>query len=178
MASDRIEIVEYDPAWPHMFDTEQAALLNALAGCPVEAIEHFGSTAVPGLSAKPVIDILIAVPDLSQAKASFPERLAALEYVFWANNPQQDRLFFVKGMPPQGTGRTHHVHVTERIGEMWRRLVFRDYLRAHPTEAASYAVLKRELASGHADDREGYTRAKDDFIDQVMRRAYHWSESR
>jgi len=178
LASDRIEIVEYDPAWPRRFDAEATRLRAALADCPLVGIEHFGSTAVPGLSAKPVIDILVAVPDLAAARARFPDRLATLDYVFWADNPATDRLFFVKGMPPHGEGRTHHLHVTEPEGDMWVRLAFRDYLRAHPTEAASYAVHKRELARAHAGDREAYTRAKAEFIDSVMVRARAWLAGR
>jgi len=168
MASDAIRIVDYDRAWPRLFQAEHDQLVEALSGEAVIAIEHFGSTAVPGLAAKPVIDILVAVPDLAQARAAFPDRLASLGYRFWADNPKTDRLFFVKGLPPEGAGRTHHVHVTQTDGEMWHRLAFRDFLRANPTEAAAYAVLKRQLAAELGSNRDAYTDAKEAFIARIM----------
>jgi GrpB-like predicted nucleotidyltransferase (UPF0157 family) len=96
--------------------------------------------------------------------------LETLEYVYWAENPKTDRMFFVKGMPPFGVGRTHHVHVTEPDGEMWLRLAFRDYLRAHRDEAQRYQSLKRRLAAEYATDREAYTAAKADYVVDVMRK--------
>ena len=80
-------------------------------------------------------------------------------------------MFFVKGMPPFGPKRSHHVHVTEQHGEMWKRLAFRDYLRAHPEEAATYERLKRQLATEYREDREAYTDAKSAYIESVMRKA-------
>ena len=80
-------------------------------------------------------------------------------------------MFFVRGMPPFGSRRSHHVHVTEPHGEMWQRLAFRDYLRAHPEEAGIYERLKRRLAAEHQTDREAYTDAKSAYVESVMRRA-------
>jgi GrpB-like predicted nucleotidyltransferase (UPF0157 family) len=168
---DQVEVVDYDPRWPALFDDEARRLRATLDPSLIIGLEHFGSTAVPGLSAKPIIDILIAVRSLADAKACFVERLRTLDYVWWAENPKQDRLFFVKGMPPFGARRSHHVHVTEIQGEMWRRLAFRDYLRAHPEQAATYAQLKRRLAAEHKADREAYTDGKAAHIERVMRRA-------
>ena len=168
---DEVEIVGYDPHWPGLFDEEAKRLRAVLDSSLIVGLEHFGSTAVPGLSAKPIIDILIAVRSLTEAQAVFVEALGNLDYVYWADNPKQDRLFFVKGMPPFGATRSHHVHVTEPDGEMWQRLAFRDYLRAHPEEAATYARLKRRLAAEHPADREAYTGAKSAYIDSVMRKA-------
>jgi GrpB-like predicted nucleotidyltransferase (UPF0157 family) len=105
-------------------------------------VEHFGSTAIPGLSAKPIIDILIAVRSSAVAQATVVEALRNLDYVYWADNPKKDRMFFVKGMPPFGSKRSHHLHITELDGEMWQRLAFRDYLRAHLEEAEAYERLK------------------------------------
>lgn len=101
---DEIDIAPYDPAWPAQFETEAARLRAALEGEEIVGLEHFGSTAIKGLAAKPIIDILIAVPRLSPAREYFPARLATLNYVFWAENPKADRLFFVKGMPPMALG--------------------------------------------------------------------------
>jgi GrpB-like predicted nucleotidyltransferase (UPF0157 family) len=168
---DDVHLEPYDPRWPAMFADEAASLRRVLDGEPLAGLEHFGSTAIEGLAAKPIIDILIAVPSLAAARARFPAKLKVLDYVFWAENPKTDRLFFVKGMPPHGARRTHHVHVTEPAGEMWVRLGFRDYLRAHSDEAARYEVLKRDLAARHRTDREAYTAAKSDYVDSVMRKA-------
>ncbi len=168
---DEVEIVDYDPRWLVLFDQEAERLRAVLDPSLISGLEHFGSTAIPGLSAKPIIDILIAVRSLTDAQASFVEALRNLDYVHWAENPKNDRLFFVKGMPPFGARRSHHVHVTEPHGEMWQRLVFRDYLRAHPQEAATYQQLKRRLAAEHRADREAYTDAKSAYIESVMRKA-------
>jgi GrpB-like predicted nucleotidyltransferase (UPF0157 family) len=170
-AMDAVEIVNYDPRWPILFDEEAKRLRATLDPSLVVGLEHFGSTAVPGLSAKPVIDILIAVRSLADAQPSFVEPLRNLDYVYWADNPKKDRMFFVRGMPPFGSRRSHHVHVTEPHGEMWQRLAFRDYLRAHPEEARTYEQLKRRLATEHPRDREAYTGAKSAYIESVMRKA-------
>ena len=167
---DPVEIVDYDPRWPSLFDAEAKRLRAALDPSLIVGLEHFGSTAIPGLSAKPIIDILIAVRSLADARAAFIEPLDNLDYIYWAENPKTDRMFFVKGMPPFGVRRTHHVHVTEFDGEMWQRLAFRDYLRAHPEEAATYERLKRRLATEHRADREAYTGAKATYVESVMRK--------
>lgn len=168
---DDIEIVDYDPRWPMLFDQEAKRLRATLDPSLIVGLEHFGSTAIPGLSAKPIIDILIAVRSLADAQVAFVEALRSLEYVYWADNPKKDRMFFVKGMPPFGSRRSHHVHVTEPNGEMWQRLAFRDYLRAHPEEAANYERLKRRLAAERQTDREAYTDAKSAYVETVMRMA-------
>jgi GrpB-like predicted nucleotidyltransferase (UPF0157 family) len=168
---DEVEIVEYDPRWPLLFEEEAKRLWAVLDPSQIMAIEHFGSTAIPGLSAKPIIDILIAVRSLAVVQATFVGALRNLDYVFWADNPKKDRMFFVKGMPPFGSKRSHHVHVSEPTGEIWQRLAFRDYLRAHPEEAEVYERLKRRLATEHRTDREAYTEAKSAYVESVMRKA-------
>ncbi len=167
---DEVEIVDYDPRWPVLFDEEAERLRAILDPTLIVGLEHFGSTAVPDLSAKPIIDILIAVRSLTDARANFVAALRNLDYVYWAENPNTDRMFFVKGMPPFGSRRSHHVHVTEPNGEMWQRLAFRDHLRAHPQEAATYERLKRGLAAEHQTDRGAYTDAKSAYIESVMRK--------
>ena len=167
---DEVEIVDYDPRWPGLFDREAQRLRAVLDPSLIVGLEHFGSTAIAGLSAKPIIDILIAVRSLADARASFVEALRKLDYLYWAENPKQDRMFFVKGMPPFGSRRSHHVHVTEPAGEMWQRLAFRDYLRAHPEERETYERLKKRLAAEHRTDREAYTSAKSAYVEAVMRK--------
>jgi GrpB-like predicted nucleotidyltransferase (UPF0157 family) len=168
---DEIEIVPYDPHWPALFAAEAARLRAVLDPNLILGLEHFGSTAIPGLAAKPIIDILIAVLSLAEAQATAIAPLENLGYLHWYDNPKTDRMFFVKGLPPHGARRTHHIHMTEQTGEMWQRLAFRDYLRAHPDEAARYESLKRDLATQHRDDREAYTDAKEAYIQAVMAKA-------
>lgn len=169
--ADEIEIVPYDPRWPALFAEEAARLREALPAELVLGLEHFGSTAIPGLAAKPIIDILIAVRSLAEAQEKAIEPLEALGYLYWYDNPKTDRMFFVKGLPPEGARRTHHVHMTETSGEMWRRLAFRDHLRTHPEDARRYERLKRELAAAHRDDREAYTDAKAAFVAEILAKA-------
>jgi len=168
---DDVQLVPYDPAWPGLFAAEAERLRGVLDPAQLLGIQHFGSTAIAGLAAKPIIDILIAVRSLAHAKATLVEPIASLGYLYWPDNPKQDRMFFVKGMPPHGERRTHHVHVTEPDGEMWRRrLAFRDHLRAHRDEAQRYEALKRSLAAHHPTDREAYTDAKTAYVEAVYRK--------
>lgn len=167
-AEDRISIVPYDPSWPKMFADEVAVIRKAVpAGTEFRAV-HVGSTAVPGLAAKPIIDIMLLVPDRDDW-ASFVEPLESLEYVFWSDNPKRERMFFVKGMPPFGRRRTHHVHIREK-DDIDDALTFRDYLRSNPKEAKRYETLKKELSCRYEADREEYTAAKASFVEEVLRR--------
>jgi len=168
---DEIVLVDYDAQWPAMFAVEEARLRAALNPQLIVGIEHFGSTAIPGLAAKPIIDILIAVRSLAEAREQVIGPMRSLDYVFWAHQPKTDRMFFVKGMPPYGARRTHHVHITEPDGELWARLPFRDYLRAHADEAKRYERLKRDLALTHATDREAYTAGKSGYVAAVLAKA-------
>jgi GrpB-like predicted nucleotidyltransferase (UPF0157 family) len=144
-----------------------AALARAVTGVTVE---HVGSTAVPGLAAKPVIDLLLIPPEGTWPRDTLVETLSSLGYVFWAENPDPEHLFFVKGMPPYGTGRTHHVHVRPRARAA-AVLTFRDYLRARPDVAHEYETLKRELAARYPTDRDAYTRGKDAFVARALAEA-------
>src|SRR5258708_32300970 len=138
---DEVEIVDYDPWWPLLFDKEAKRLRAVLDPSLIVGLEHFGSTAIPGLSAKPIIDILIAVWSLAAAQATFVEALRKLDYVYWADNPKKDRMFFVKGMPPFGSKRSHHEPIPEPPGESWHRFAFRTYLLAPREEALTYNLL-------------------------------------
>lgn len=167
---DDIEFVPPDPEWPRLFREERARLENALAGADVHGIEQFGSTAVPGLSARPIIDILICTTSLETVRPTWPCRLDAIGYSFRAENPKTDRLFLVKGLPPRGERRSHLVHVGEPDGALWRQLAFLDFLVAHPEDASRYAMLKQALAQTHRPDREAYTAAKSDYITAILQR--------
>src|SRR5690349_20826924 len=161
LLSEAIEIVDYDPEWPSRFVRERTQLLSVL----IEAvdIQHIGSTAVPGLAARPVVDILVVVPQLGPPE-DYLDRLAVLSYQHRRAKHDRVRLFFWKVTP-----RTHHIHlVTAGSVEHRQHLRFRDYLRAHPTAARQYAALKRELAARFGADRDGYALAKSPFIQACM----------
>ena len=165
---DPIELVAYDPAWPARFDAEAAAIRATLGSEFPYGIEHVGSTAVPGLVAKPIVDIVLIVPERERWPALVAP-LAGLGYVYWDGNPDTTKMFFVKGMPPFGTGRTHHLHV-HTADAAAPTIRFRDHLRADPAEAARYGDLKRELAVAFRTDRDAYARAKTAYVQEVLRR--------
>lgn len=159
-----IEIVDYDPLWPAKFAEEQALLHHVLTPWLVGAIEHIGSTAIPGLAAKPVIDLMAPV-------ASLPTSLPAIDaavragYVYFPYKPDVMHWF----CKPSAAYRTHHLHVVPIRSAIWNaRLAFRDALRRDPALVADYAELKRPLAAIHRLDREAYTEAKGPFIHRVL----------
>lgn len=168
---DEIELAPPDPDWPRRYEEEAVRLRAIIPADLLIDLEHIGSTAVPGLVAKPIIDIQAMVTDLEAAKARLIEPLEAAGYAFWAENPDTDRLFFVKGLPPSAPRRTHHLHIMEAGPGALRHIAFRDYLRDHPGEAERYADLKQDLARRHRTDREAYTAAKGAFIEDVLDRA-------
>lgn len=166
--ADEIELAAPDPAWPAQFAAEAALLTETLGARAIADIAHFGSTAVPGLAAKPIIDILLTTPDLAAARAAFPPALTPLGYVFWRDDPNPERLYFVKGLPPFGPKRTHHLHVVPPASPMLAQVRFAAFLRANPETAAAYGALKADLAQRFRTDREAYTDAKTAFITAVM----------
>ena len=164
---DRVEIVAPDPTWAGQYDKEALALRSALEPFGEVRLEHFGSTAVPNLRAKPIIDILLihATPALW---LQLIDPVQSLGYVYWAENPRKDRMFFVKGLPPFGSGRTHHLHV-RLPHDAERELAFRDLLRADARLARKYELLKQSLAERYPADREAYTEGKSVFVDEALR---------
>jgi GrpB-like predicted nucleotidyltransferase (UPF0157 family) len=166
--ADHIELSPYDRDWPAQFAAETALLRATLGDDLIGAIDHFGSTAVPGLTAKPIIDILLTTPDLAAARSRFPNALQPHGYVFWRDDPNPERLYFVKGLPPFGAGRTHHLHVVPAHSPMLAQVAFARHLAVHPDVAEAYAALKRDLADRFYDNREAYTEGKTEFIAAVM----------
>ena len=168
-----IEVVDPDPAWPARFTAERdrlrAALAHAGVADEVVAIEHIGSTAVPGLAAKPVIDILIGLrawPASSQAIAA----MESLGYVHRGEAAVVARHYLQDG--PPGQPRTRQIHAVEHGGRVWRdHLRFRDHLRTHPEDRDDYAALKRRLARTHRHDVMGYLEGKRPMIRQLLARA-------
>ena len=166
---DEICIVDYDPDWPAQFEKEAARLRTAFSPWLITRMEHMGSTAVPGLAAKPILDLLVGVVSLDEARQKAVPILAEMGYAYWHDNPDDaTHFFFVKGLPPSALRRTHHIHMVEPGSPFWERLRFRDYLRTHAGDRDAYAALKRDLAVRFADDREAYTDAKTEFIKAIM----------
>ena len=124
---DEVNIVEYDPRWQTLFAQGAERIWQALGNDLVAEVEHIGSTAVPGMAAKPVIDIMVGVHSLVDAKSAVPI-LESLGYVYWREDPRPGRMFFVKGMPPSGKQRTHHVHIVEVNSEFWERKLLKVFL--------------------------------------------------
>jgi GrpB-like predicted nucleotidyltransferase (UPF0157 family) len=165
-------VVDYEPVWPGEFAREAAGLDEALGSVP-HVVQHIGSTAVPGLPAKPVIDIMVGVPDYGQFDL-IRERLVPMGYV-WDPHAERDepaRKVFRKGPADLGQLRSHHLHLTILNGDYWRRiLAFRDELRSDPSAAAAYAQVKQELlATCHGDSR-AYTAGKGEIVKRIERQA-------
>jgi GrpB-like predicted nucleotidyltransferase (UPF0157 family) len=159
---EEVALVPWQAGWPALFEAEKRRLLGLFPGRLVQ-VEHFGSTAVPGMPAKPVIDILAGVESMAVAEALF-EPLLAHGYTtsreFNAMLP--DRKWFMRA---SGGRRTHHLHVVVFGSAQWdERLRFRDLLRADAALARSYAALKEDLAARHRGDREAYTEGKSAFV--------------
>ena len=164
---DEVIVATYDPSWPEIFAGEAQAIHRVL-GDVLIGIEHVGSTAIPGLAAKPVIDIVVSVTSL-EAGMVVPS-LAALGYDCRGENGIPGRLFFRKGLVE--FKRTHHLHLVEAGHEQWTSmLAFRDYLRAHPGDVRRYEELKRALAVKFQDNRRAYTNGKAEFVQTILKMA-------
>jgi GrpB-like predicted nucleotidyltransferase (UPF0157 family) len=169
-----VEVVPHDPRWRAAFAAEAQHVAAAL-GEIVVAIHHIGSTAIPGIYAKPVVDLLVEVRDL-----------AALDGRSWAMEQLGYEVLGEYGIPGrryfrkddrEGT-RTHNLHAFESgAGEVERHLAFRDYMIAHPADAQRYGELKRTLADAHPQSMDGYMDGKDGFIKEMDRRAAQWRAS-
>jgi GrpB-like predicted nucleotidyltransferase (UPF0157 family) len=175
VVQEDVAIVPYDPRWPAWFHREKEHLLSCLPNELIRRIEHFGSTAVPGLSAKPVIDMLVEVTDLQATRTRIAPILEAQGYdYFWRPTRGEDGppfyAWFIKRDPGSGV-RTHHIHMVEGYFEHWDRLLFRDYLIEHPHVAREYEGLKIHLSSAYPNDRVAYTAGKTDFVVRVTEQA-------
>jgi len=169
--ADRVVMAAYDPEWPARFRRLGERLRSALGDAALR-IDHIGSTAVPGLAAKPIVDIQISVAALEPVEA-FRRPLESAGYLWRADNPDRTKRYFRES---PGAPRTH-IHV-RRAGSWAEQvaLLFRDYLRGHPNDAHRYAEVKRALAAEYTDDRQGYTDAKSDTIWSILWSADRWSQ--
>ena len=161
-----VVVVDYDPSWPALFQSLSERIAGAL-GDMAAAIEHVGSTAVPNLAAKPIIDIDVLLARETILAAAI-ERLASLGYIHRGNLgvPEREAFFAPTSDPP------HHLYICPPNSvEFLRHIAFRDYLRAHPEDAKIYGELKRALAQRFRDDRSGYNTAKSEFVEEFTSRA-------
>ena len=158
-----VKLKPHSELWHQLFAEEEIKLCDAI-GEHVVAIEHVGSTAICGLSAKPIIDIAVGVQEIADAeKCVIP--LESIGYEYRGERGVPGRYYFVKGNP-----RTHHLHMVEIKSDFWRNhLLFRDYLRQHPDIAEKYETIKRGLARKYKDDRERYTEGKAAFIESILK---------
>jgi len=167
VAHESVRVDSYDARWPARFEQERVALEAVLGQSVTGGIHHVGSTAVPGLAAKPIIDILVGIEDLGSARVHI-EPLRELQYVYVPYR-SGEMLWFCK---PSPAARTHHLHLVPTGSERYRdELAFRDYLRQHPDAAEAYANLKFALAARFEHDREAYTEAKASFVREVLRKS-------
>ena len=169
---DDVHLVEYNPSLPDRFEEMADWLRNAISPNVVLRIEHYGSTAIPGIPAKPVIDILVEVPSFSEARRNLIPLFNKPEYEYWWYD--EHMVFIIRD---GSTGlRTHHIHVAPKGHRVWQGLAFRDYLRSHSKEAQKYADLKHRLAESHGNDREAYTDLKADFVREITGKALKHNE--
>ena len=170
-ASDPIVVVPYDASWPEEF-RGYAERIRAVLGPAAVRIDHVGSTSVPGLAAKPIIDIQVSVASLEPV-APYAGPLAKLGYTYEPTNDDRTKRAF---RWPPGQRRTHLYARAAGSFEEQLNLLFRDYLRTHPLDAREYAKVKGELAETFRHDREGYVRAKEPTVWSLLQRAHTWSQ--
>jgi GrpB-like predicted nucleotidyltransferase (UPF0157 family) len=167
MADQPVTLVDHDPSWHDRFRAQQMVLSRLLQPWLAAPPEHVGSTAVPGLRAKAIVDILAPVRSLSEAQEAVPV-LERHGWLFWPDDPNRFyRLWFLRPTP---AARTHHLQIMQHDHpELHKLLQFRDALRANPALRQSYAALKGRLAEQHRLDRDAYTDAKSEFVRSVLR---------
>lgn len=163
-----VRLAVYNPKWRGLFEAEKTALKQVL-GDKFIAAEHVGSTAIPGLKAKPILDLMLAIDNLEDWEW-IKEPLAELEYEFRRDlRQEQGHILFVKG-PEEN--RTHYLKVTELNSDFWNEhILFRDYLINNPQYREEYQNLKEKLFDAHAGNREPYTKGKQEFIRKILRLA-------
>lgn len=160
---DDVHIADYDPSWPKQYE-EIAHWLQHILGADVALhIEHYGSTSIPGMPAKPVIDILVEIPSFDEARKRAIPLLSGPKCEYWQYS---DHMIFNIRKELMGK-RTHHIHMAPAGHRIWDGLAFRDYLKTHPEDAARYAELKHELSKRYQTDRERYTEAKSEFVKEI-----------
>jgi GrpB-like predicted nucleotidyltransferase (UPF0157 family) len=170
----KVEVVPHNPQWRDAFEAEAKQVAAAL-GEHVVAIHHIGSTAIPNIYAKPVVDLLVEIRDITEVDGR-SSAMESLGYEVMGEYGIPGRRYFRKDNP-EGI-RTHNLHAFEAgSAEVERHLTFRDYMVAHPVDAQRYSELKRKLAEEHPQSMDGYMDGKDGFIKEMERRAAQWRAS-
>jgi GrpB-like predicted nucleotidyltransferase (UPF0157 family)/predicted transcriptional regulator YdeE len=164
---DDIELIDYDPSWSQQFEVFASWLKNLIGADLACRVEHYGSTAIFGMPAKPIIDILVEIPSFKVAKKHVIPFFNNKTWEYWWH---ATHMIFVKRKKLMGE-RTCHVHMAPKEHEVWNALAFRDYLGSHPKEALRYADLKRKLAIKYPKDRERYTKGKTEFVKKITAKA-------
>lgn len=171
LASGTVHLTRFDSQWHRQFDSEARRLRKHLSPTR-HTLEHIGSTAVPGLSAKPIIDMAIQIPSLKRL-TFWVRRLTQAGYVYKGEYGLPGRHFFTLGTPV-----THHLHLVAKDCPHWDRwILFRNYLRACPDEARRYDVMKKALAKKYARNRNAYTKAKTPLVTKLLAKAAKWAQS-
>jgi GrpB-like predicted nucleotidyltransferase (UPF0157 family) len=166
-----IRIVDHDPEWSRLAQEELGRVADALGDSAVR-LEHVGSTSVPGLGAKPIIDMQVSVADIERLD-DYVGPLERLGYLFAPDPAFADYHYFAK---PHARPRSHHLHICQAGSHQeLRHVAVRDFLRAHPDEAASYEELKRTLVREHPEDRLAYVAGKDGYMIELEARAVRWA---
>ena len=167
-----VKIVPYDKKWKDVFKTEAELIRKTLGQDLALRIEHFGSTAIEGLSSKPTIDILVEIPPLTEElKKTLIQKMSKLDYNFiWRTDDPTPYMNFVKGYTINGfQGQVFHIHMGDKTHSLWDRIYFRDYLIKNQEVAKEYGQLKMSLADKHKFDREAYTEGKEEFVKRVTK---------
>lgn len=174
-----VQLVPHNPEWAQLFEKEKNLLMEVF-GQDIIAIEHIGSTAIPGIVAKPILDMNVGVKSLEVAR-NMKKKFEQLGYEYRPFKPGKtkedlkEKELYVKGPEEK---RTHHAHVTIHDSEYWKKdLLFRDYLRSYPEAANKYDKLKQDLAVTHKDDRYTYTDKKAALMEEILAQAKNWKSS-
>lgn len=164
---EAVTLVSYDPTWPDKFEKEKKLIEQTIGSYCTGGIYHIGSTAIPGLSAKPIIDILVGVTSLEKSQPCI-DLLAQIQYQYFPYKADREHWF----CKPSSYHRTHHLHlIATTHPEFKAKLVFRDYLISHQKEKEEYEKLKKKLAAHFRNDREAYTKAKAIFVQKIVAKA-------
>lgn len=162
-----VRLAKHNPKWRQNFEREEKRM-REIVGKDALDIQHVGSTAIPGIMAKPIIDIVLVVPSLQKARR-YVRELKEIGYEIKKNDVKKERLFFTKGPEKR---RTHYLHIGEAgSGYAEDMILFRDYLRTHKGAAKGYSLLKEKLAEKYQNTREIYTAKKEKFIKEILKKA-------
>jgi GrpB-like predicted nucleotidyltransferase (UPF0157 family) len=162
-----VRLVRHSSGWRRSFETEKRKIRKIFGEDSID-VQHIGSTAIPGILSKPIIDIVLVVPSLKRAKC-YVKDLSECGYELTKDDSRKERLFFTKGPEEK---RTHHLHIG-RIGSGYAEnmIIFRDFLLKHKEIAKKYDELKKTLAEKYQNEREKYTEKKKNFVEKIVMRA-------